>query len=117
MNTNHTLAIQFTTLAHELGHLFLGHFGEDRIHRVPKRPFGSHTQIELEAESVAYIVCSRNGVQSRSQTYLAKYVSANTTVDQIDVYQVLRAAGQVESMLGVSAHPRSERRGGRRRGR
>jgi hypothetical protein len=53
---------------------------------------------------VAYIVCLRNGVESRSQTYLATYVSKNTTIEQIDIYQVLRAAGQVESMLGLSAH-------------
>lgn len=113
LNRSHGLAVQFTTLAHELGHLFLGHLGEDRTHQVPARPCGSHAQIELEAESVAYIVCSRNGVECRSQTYLANYVSANTTIHQIDIYQVLRAAGQVESLLGVAAQATSKRRGRR----
>ena len=50
-----------------------------------------------------------NGVQSKSQTYLSKFVNAYTTVDQIDVYQVMRAAGQVETLLGLAVHTRYER--------
>jgi Zn-dependent peptidase ImmA (M78 family) len=30
INRNHTAPVQFATLAHELGHLFLGHLGDDR---------------------------------------------------------------------------------------
>ena len=41
---------------------------------------------------------------------LANYVRADTTVDQIDIYQVMRAAGQVESLLGLAAHARFEDR-------
>ena len=111
LNGNHAPAVQFTTLAHELGHLFLGHLGEDNADHVPQRPRGSQAQVELEAELVAYIVCSRNGAESRSHTYLATYVSANATIHQIDIYQVLRAAGQVESMLGLSAHRPATHRG------
>lgn len=109
LNRNHDPAVQFTTLAHELGHL--GHLGEDRRRHVPARPFGSHIQIEIEAESVAYLVCSRNGVRSKSQTYLANYVSGTMTVDHIDIYQVLRAAGQVESILGISPQRAATYRG------
>ena len=49
-------------------------------------------------------MCERNGVKSKSQTYLYNFVNANTTVDQIDVYQIMRAAGQVETLLGLAAH-------------
>jgi hypothetical protein len=31
-------------------------------------------------------------------------------VDQIDVYQVMRAAGQVEALLGLTEHTRFESR-------
>lgn len=103
LNSNHSLPVKFTTLAHELAHLFLGHLGDNRKLKIPDRNGLSHAQVELEAESVAYIVCSRNGVSSKSQTYLANYVRENTTVDQIDVYQVMRAAGQVENLLGLTA--------------
>lgn len=58
---NHDAPVRFTTRAHELGHLAVGHLGPDKI-SVPERPTLSHSQQELDAESVAYIVCERNGV-------------------------------------------------------
>ena len=101
--------MQLTTLAHELGHLFLGHLGPDKKLNVSARNASDHAQEELEAESVAYVVCARNGVASASETYLANYVKKNTTLDQIDVYQVMRAAGQVEALLGLTAHTRFDK--------
>ena len=103
VNRNHQPPVQFTTVAHELAHLFLGHLGPDEKLNVLDRRSTDHGHRELEAESVAYIVCARNGVDSASETYLKDYVQANTTVDQIDIYQVMRAAGQVEALLGLSA--------------
>jgi len=101
INRNHKPAVKFTTLAHELGHLCLGHLGPDKKLKLPERPALNHSQQELEAESVAYLVCERYGVKSKSQTYLSNFVDANTTTDQIDVYQVMRAAGQVEALLDI----------------
>lgn len=109
INRNHDAPVKFTTLAHELGHLFLGHLGPDKRLHVPARPALSHAHQELEAESVAYIVCARSGVQSRSHTYLSDFVSESTTADDLDVYQVMRAAGQVETLLGLAAHARFDR--------
>ncbi|MDP8981331.1 MAG: ImmA/IrrE family metallo-endopeptidase [Acidobacteriota bacterium] len=106
INRNHDAAVQFTTLAHELGHLFLGHLGSDKMLNVPGRASMDDGQRELEAESVAYLVTARNGVTSKSEKYLANYVEENTTVDNIDVYQVMRAAGQVEVLLGLTAQTR-----------
>lgn len=114
INRNHDAPVQFTTLAHELGHLVLGHLGPDKRLSVPRRPALSHAKQELEAESVAYIVCQRHGVAPRSQTYLSRFVTADTAVEDLDVYQVMRAAGQVETMLGLSAHTQFDRPGGLR---
>jgi hypothetical protein len=99
INRNHSPAVQFTTLAHALGHLFLGHLGADKKLSVPSRTDRDHVQRELEAESVAYIMCARNGITPSSETYLANYIRQDTTMDQVDVYQVMRAAGQVEGLL------------------
>jgi hypothetical protein len=104
INRNHLPAVQFNTLTHELGHMFLGHLGQDKALNVPQRPQMNHTQWELEAESVAYLVCARNGVNSKSETYLYNHVSRNTTISDIDLYQIMRAAGQAENMLGLTAH-------------
>jgi len=104
VNRNHSPAVQLTTIAHELGHMFLGHLGPDKKLNVPDRPQSNQVQQELEAESVAFIVCARNGVKSKSESYLANYVNQNTTVENTDIYQIMRAAGQVENLLGISAH-------------
>lgn len=109
INRNHIPAVQFVTLTHELAHLFLGHLGRDKMLNIPQRRMPEFEQRELEAESVAYIVCERNGVRSKSQTFLSNFVDANTTVNHLDVYQVMRAAGQVETLLGLAAHTRYNR--------
>jgi hypothetical protein len=105
---NHAAPIQFVTIAHELAHLFLGHLRPDKPLNIPERPRPDHTQAELEAESVAYLACSRNGVESKSQAYLTNYVDKNTTIKALDLYQVMRAAGQIESLLGLTFHTRYE---------
>ena len=102
LNKNHTPAVQFTTLAHELGHLYLGHLGPDTKLKVPSRPELTHAQCEIEAESVTFIVCKRNDIEPKSQTYLSRFVDSETTVEDIDVYQVMRAAGQVETILNLA---------------
>jgi hypothetical protein len=109
LNKNHDANVQFSTLAHELAHLFLGHLGPDHHLHVPARPSLAHSQLELEAESTAYIVCARNGVECKSQSYLAAYVKQDTTLEQIDLYQVMRAAGQIENVLRLAAHAKMGR--------
>lgn len=104
INLNHEPAAQFVTLTHELAHLFLGHLGRDKKLNIPQRPALSHADQELEAESVAFIISERNGVESKSQTYLSNFVNADTTTDQIDLYQIMRAAGQVEALLNLTNH-------------
>jgi hypothetical protein len=109
VNRNHDPNVKFATVAHELGHLFLGHLGKDKYLNVPERPPILHAQKELEAESVSFIVCARNGVASQSESYLSHYVKDDTTVEHIDLYQVMRAAGQVEALLGLTAHTKYDR--------
>lgn len=106
LNRNHSVPVQFVTIAHELAHLFLGHLGPDKKLNIPERPQPEHAQEELEAESVAYLVCARNGVESKSQTYLMNFVEKNTTIEALDLYQVMRAAGQIETLLGLTCHTR-----------
>jgi hypothetical protein len=71
----------------ELGHLFLGHLGADRKLNIPdgasRPPAGG-----VGAESVAYFVCARNDVFSKSERYLSN-VEENTTLDRIDIYQIM----------------------------
>ena len=102
INKNHTPAVQFTTLAHELGHLYLGHLGPDSRLKIPERPRPDLDLREVEAESVAYIVCKRNGVEPKSQTYLSDFIDGRETSEGIAVFQIMRAAGRVEALLGLA---------------
>jgi hypothetical protein len=111
VNKNHTPPVRFVTLAHELAHLFLGHLGIDGTLHVPDRRHLGHQQVELEAESVAFIICKRNGVMSKSETYLSNFVTQNSTVGDLDIYQVMRAAGQVETLLASVPRGDSQIRG------
>ncbi len=61
---------------------------------------------EIEAESVAYLVSIRNNVESNPEQYLSEFVQSSGAVPAIDVHQVMRAAGQVETLLGIEAHSR-----------
>jgi deoxycytidylate deaminase len=106
INGNHPPAVRFVTIAHELAHLFLGHLGEDKKWSIKDRLRCTQTQRELEAETVAFLVAKRNGVESRSETYLANYVRDHPTMDDLDFYQITRAAGQIETLLGIAAHTR-----------
>jgi len=104
INRNHPPATQFATLAHELGHLFLGHLGPDKALRVPERPTMSYKEIELEAESVSYMVCIRNGVNSSTEKYLSHFVGDHDAISGLDVYLVMKAAGQVEALLELAVN-------------
>lgn len=104
INPNHEPPVQFATLAHELAHLFLGHLGPDDALKIGKRYRLGHEQMELEAESVSYLVCNRHGVTSNARDYLSEYVKAGMHSGNLDLYQIMRAAGQVEILLGINAH-------------
>ncbi len=103
INKNHPAQVQFATLVHELGHVFLGHLGLDKGLGAPERKTLAHMQRELEAESVAYIVCGRQGVTPKSQRYLAPFLQSDMPLPRLDVYQIMRAAGHVERLLGLQA--------------
>jgi hypothetical protein len=116
INAKHEPAVKFATLAHELAHLCLGHLGKDANLSVPERLGLPLDQKELEAESVAYIVCYRNGIKPKSERYLSRYVEKNTSADNLDLYQIMRAAGQVETLLGLGAQTKYDKpKGGIRR--
>jgi len=107
-NGNHPAATRFVTLAHELAHLFLGHLGADKGRNVPDRKDRNHAVREVEAETAAYLVARRNGVKPKSETYLQNYRGNFRT---LDIFAVMRAANEIEKMLGISAHTLWEAKG------
>ena len=100
LNGNHTRAARFATLSHELGHLYCGHLGLPfkGCKWWPDRRGLERIVEEVEAESVAYLVCTRLGVQPPSAEYLAGYLGKEQTLPRISLERVLVAAGLIESM-------------------
>lgn len=104
LNKKHDPNVQFATLAHELAHLYLGHLGADKFLKIPDRLNKSKDTKELEAESVCYIVCHRNNVVPNSETYLTDFVDDKLQADDMEVYALLKAAGQIETILDLIRH-------------
>ncbi len=96
LNAKHDLPTRFCTLAHELGHIYCGHVGDDSKGRWPDRKNLGHAQKEIEAEAVAWLVCQRNGVKTKSREYLSEIVRDVAPAD-ISMYAIFEAANRVES--------------------
>lgn len=96
LNAKHDLPTRFCTLAHELGHIYCGHVGGDSKGRWANRANLNHAHKEMEAEAVAWLVCQRNNVKSKSREYLSKLVREVGAKD-ISMYAIFEAANRVES--------------------
>lgn len=99
LNATHSLSEQFTTLTHELAHLFCGHLGR-RIAE-PWPPRSDHLTLEtreLEAEAVSWLVCHRFGLHPASQRYLAPHLAKLDTLPPFSLEAILVAAGAIEEM-------------------
>jgi hypothetical protein len=104
INENHDANTQFATLIHELAHLYLGHLGPDAYLHIPLRAHPTKAHSELEAESMSYIVCKRSGVESAAEVYLSEYLESHTKLEDVDIFAVLKAAGQIEALLDLACH-------------
>jgi hypothetical protein len=96
----------YAVLCHELAHIFLGHVGADRDGWWPFRVNVSEAVAEIEAESVAYIVCARAGFRARSAEYLSSFVEDSEELDAISLDLISRVAGRLEDMAGRLLPPR-----------
>ena len=89
----------------------MGHFGFDKFLKIPDRTKLVHETKVLEAESVCYIVCHRNGFKPNSEAHLSGFVIGNKDMEPMDLYALLKATGQIETLLGLavltSFEPRS----------
>jgi hypothetical protein len=101
LNRNHPPTTRFVTLAHELGHLYLGHCGPDLKRGVKARRPVDLAVREVEAESVAYLLAKRSGISPRSESYLDRYRGA---FEDLDLHSVMHACGQVERLLSLPLH-------------
>ena len=97
---------RYATIVHELAHLYCGHVGTPKVQWWPDRRGLSHEIREFEAESVAYLVCLRCGIDISSEQYLSHYLGEQEHVPPISLERVMKAAGLIESMSQRRMKPR-----------
>jgi hypothetical protein len=98
----------YVALTHELAHLYCGHIGTLNKKWWPDRQGLSEDVAEFEAESTAYVVCSRIGLEIPSESYLYRYLRDNDEVLDISVECVMKAADIIESMGKQRLKPRKK---------
>lgn len=98
LNSSLSREAQYSTLVHELGHLYCGHLGTSTKKWWPDRRGLDLKAREFEAESVAYLVCQRIGIDSVSEEYLNGYLHEHDQVPEISLERVVVVSGLIEKM-------------------
>jgi hypothetical protein len=108
LNVKMSREARYVTIVHELAHLYCGHLGTPNEKWWPDRRGLSGERSEFEAESVAHLVCTRAGIDSPSDQYLAGYFEKNQEVPQISLECVMKSAGLIERMGLERLKPRKD---------
>jgi hypothetical protein len=89
---------RYGTLVHELAHLYCGHLGTPNDRWWPARQNLTHDAREFEAESVSYLVCTRLGIDTASDEYLAAYVRRCPATPPVNLDRIMKSAAMLETM-------------------
>jgi hypothetical protein len=102
---------RYSSLAHELGHIFCSHLGIDRHAWWPEREDLNIRGEEIESDSAAYLVCKRLGLRASSDRHLSNYIEMNHELPVFSLNAVLQSVSYLEDM-GKSRwkEPRKRRR-------
>jgi hypothetical protein len=109
-------ASRYGVLCHELAHIYLGHLGSDADYWWPSRINLDRHTVEVEAETVAYLVTSRLGLQGASASYVSRHLPSGDVPQAVSLDLIAKVASRVEDMARHKQSPRQLRgRRGRNR--
>lgn len=98
---------QFGVLCHEVAHVLLGHIGGDKDNWWPTRSGIDRRTAEIEAEAVAYIVTTRQGLTGSSAAYLSGYLDEGPIPATVSLDTIAKVASRIERMAtGIMPAPR-----------
>lgn len=94
VNQKQTDTEKFHTICHELGHLLCRHlyYNEQAKRRLDKK------EEEFEAETVAWLVCKRMGINNPSEQYLATYAK-DGQIPLCSIDLIMKAVTEIEEMI------------------
>ncbi len=98
VDESQSLENKYSTLVHELGHIFCGHLGIDRHAWWPERQTSDINGEEIEADAVAFLTCKRLGLLASSDGHLANYIKINPELPVFSLNAVLQSVGYLEEM-------------------
>lgn len=98
INTEYEINEKYSTLVHELAHVYCGHLGRNKKSWWESRKNLSNESKEFEAESVSFLVCKRHGLTTTSHQYLSDYVTKNATLPAISIETILTVSNHIEKM-------------------
>jgi len=98
LDKSRRLEDQYAVLARELGHIFCGHLGIDRLAWWPERKGLTLEGEELEAACVASLVCRRLGLQINPCRLLLDDLHSNSPMPDFSLHAVLQATTYIEEM-------------------
>jgi len=98
VNSLFDITAKYSTIVHELAHVYCGHLG-NMINSWWSSRMGMSLDIkEIEAESVSYLVCRRLGLTTSSHEYLSNYIKEDKPLPNISIDRILTVANYIEKM-------------------
>ena len=108
INSSYSVNEKYSTLIHELAHIFCGHLGLNKTSWWESRTGLKVQSVEVEAESVSFLVCKRNRLKTTSEAYLSNYIKDHKEIPPISFDTILTVAGYIEKM-GVTGFKSKQR--------
>ena len=108
LNSTWDINVKYSTLIHELGHVFCGHLGTVHECWWKDRSSVSSNIQEIEAESVSYLVCSRVGLETTSEKYLSDYIKNQSEIPSVSLDTILTVSGYIEQMSSTNFKPKKQ---------
>lgn len=110
VNVNSSLYIneKYSTLVHELAHIYCGHLGSFTNSWWDSRTSLTKDAREIEAESVSYFVCTRYGLKTTAMEYLLSYIKKSEALPNISVETILTVANHIEKIAQKDFKPKKK---------
>jgi hypothetical protein len=109
ISNNGTIEVKFSTLLHELAHLFLGHTGHPKLTKANEKKEIkilqrklSRTAEELEAETVSFLVSKRLGLETNAAEYIASYITSENDLIEFSYESVIKTADRIDQLFKFS---------------
>lgn len=106
INDSYGINEKYSTLVHELAHIYCGHLGASIDSWWKARGSLSKDIMEIEAESVSYLVCRRLGLKSTAMKYLSNYIINEKQLPAISIETILTVSLHIEKMWQKGFKPK-----------